>query len=253
MIRRYRLTVRTFPLQGRNTGSIPVSATMHPQHKEAINLRLKGRSYNEIARALDVSKGSLSLWFKDLKLPKASQKLLEEKMKIALEHNLFENNRRRTRNIQIENRKIRQSAKIDIKALSKYELKLMGIALYWAEGWNRDNTGKGHGMCFSNSNPDMVKLFLKFLREIIKVPEDKLRVDIHIYPSINEKSAIRFWSNVTNIPKQRFRITQQISRASKGKRPKNSLPYGTLKLDVGKRQNFFKIQGWIDGLIKQNS
>ena len=129
---------------------------------------------------------------------------------------------------------------------------VVGATLYWAEGWNRDTEGKGHGVCFVNSDPDMIKLFLRFLREIIHVSEDKFRVDIHIYPSINEKSAIRFWSKVTNIPKERFRITQQISRASKGKRPKNSLPYGTLKLDATRRQNFFKIKGWIDGLIRQN-
>jgi len=224
---------------------------MNPKRQKAIEMRLEGESYGEIARTLDVSKGSLAVWFKYLKLPKKTQKLLEEKMRIAREYNLFENNRRRTRAIQIENREIRQSAATNIKSISKYELLLIGAALYWAEGWNRDTTGKGHGVCFANSNPDMVKLFLRFLREIIHVPEDKFRVDIHIYPNINEKSAINFWSQVTNISKERFRITQQISRASKGKRPKNSLPYGTLKLDVCARQNFFKVKGWIDGLIQQ--
>lgn len=226
---------------------------MHPQYQKAIELRLKGKSYNEIARTLDISKSSLSVWFKNLKLPRSAQKLLEEKMRIALEHNLFENNRRRTRAIRIENREIKQSAANDIKLLSKYELLLIGATLYWAEGYNRDTTGKGHEVCFANSSPDMVKLFLRFLREIIHVPEDKLRVAIHIHPNIDEKSAINFWSRVTNIPKERFHITRQISRASQGKRPKNSLPYGTIRLDITRRQNFFKIKGWIDGLIKQNT
>ena len=140
----------------------------------------------------------------------------------------------------------------EIRSISKYELLLIGTALYWAEGYNRATRGKGHEICFANSNPDMIKLFLRFLREIIHVPEDKLRVKIHIYPNIDEESAINFWSQVTNMPKERFHITQQISRASKGKRPKNSLPYGTLRLDVTRFQNFFKIQGWIDGLIQQS-
>jgi len=78
-------------------------------------------------------------------------------------------------------------------------------------------------------------------------------VAIHIHPNIDEKSTINFWSRVTNIPKEKFHITRQISQASKKKRPKNSLPYGTLKLDVTRRQNFFKIKGWIDGLIKENT
>jgi len=110
---------------------------MHLQYKKAIDLCLKGLSYNEIAHTLNVSKGSLSVWFKHLKLPKKAQKLLEGKMRIAREHNLFENNRRRTRAIQIENQQIRQSAANDIRPLSGYELLLIGAALYWAEGYNR--------------------------------------------------------------------------------------------------------------------
>ncbi len=225
---------------------------MHPKYPEVIKLRKKRQSYREIAQAVAVSKNSVSRWCKNLKLPSSAQKIIKAKTK-ASHDQLLAYNQRRMRVVQIENREIRQSAATGIKSFSKYELLLIGTALYWAEGWNRDITGKGHGVCFANSNPDMIKLFLRFLREIINVPEDKLRVNIHIYPNIDEKSAIKFWSNVTNIPKERFHITQQISRASKGKRPKNSLPYGTLKLDVTRRQNFFKIKGWIDGLIKENN
>lgn len=66
---------------------------MHPQRQKACELRLAGKSYGEIAKTLDVSKGSLSIWFKNLKLTKDAKKLLEKKMRIARERNLFENNR----------------------------------------------------------------------------------------------------------------------------------------------------------------
>lgn len=223
---------------------------MHPQYQKAIKLRLAGKSYGEIAKTLDVSKGSLSVWFKNLKLPKTTQKLLEEKMRIAREHNLFENNRRRTEAIRIENKKIKQIAANEIKPLSKYELTLVGASLYWGEGWKRGTT---HSVELANSDPNMVALYLRFLREILQVPEEKLRVNIHVHPNISTQSAIKFWSKITKIPKERFHITHQISRASKGKRPKNSLPYGTLKLTVSSRQKFFQIKGWIDGLIRQSN
>ena len=229
-------------------GSTPICATMHPKHQTAIKLRLAGKSYGEIAKTLDVSKGSLSVWFKNLKLTKTAQKLLEEKMIIAQEHNLFENNRRRTQTIQIENQKIKQNAADEIKPLSKYELTLVGASLYWGEGWKRGTT---HLVELANSDPDMVALYLRFLREILQVPEEKLRVSIHVHPNVSTQSAIKFWSKITKIPKERFHITTQISRASQGKRPKNSLPYGTLKLDVCDRQKFQQIKGWIDGLIRQ--
>jgi hypothetical protein len=221
---------------------------MHPRYQTAIKLRLAGKSYGEIAKTLDVSKGSLALWFKNLKLPERTQKLLEEKMRIAREHNLFENNRRRTRAIQIENQKTKQTAVNEIKSLSRYELTLVGAALYWGEGWKRGNT---HFVELANSDPDMITLYLRFLREILQVPEEKLRVNILVHPNVNTQSAIKFWSKITKIPKERFHITHQISRASKGKRLRNSLPYGTLRLDVCDRRKFQQIKGWINGLIRQ--
>ena len=224
---------------------------MHPKRQDAFKLRLAGKSYGEIAKALDVSKGSLSLWFKNLKLTRTAKKLLEEKMMIAREHGLFENNRRRTQAIKIENKKVRQITANEIKPLSKYELLLIGAALYWAEGYNRQDKIPSPYISFGNSSPDMVALFLRFLREVMQISEEKLRPIVQIHKNIKPESAINFWAKVTSIPQKSFRVTYQISRASKGKRPYTSLPYGTFKLNVVGRQNFFKIKGWIDGLIRQ--
>jgi len=226
---------------------------MHPKRQEAFKLRLSGKSYGEIAKTLDISKGSLSVWFKNLKLTAIAKKLLEDKMRFALEHGLFENNRRRTQTIKIENKKVRQIAVNEIKPLSKYELLLIGAALYWAEGYNRQDKVPSPYISFGNSSPDMVVLFLRFLREVMQISEENMRPFVQIHQNISAKSAINFWAKVSNIPKERFHITHQISRASKGRRPHNSLPYGTFKIDISGRQNFFQIKGWIDGLIKQNN
>jgi len=226
---------------------------MHPKRQEAFKLRLSGKSYGEIAKVLDVSKGSLSLWFKDLKLSRVAQKLLEGKMRLAREHGLFENNRRRTQTIKIENKKARQIAVSEIQPLSKYELLLIGAALYWAEGYNRQDKVPSPYISFGNSSPDMVVLFLRFLREVMQISEEKLRPIVQIHKNIKPESAINFWAKVTSIPQKSFRITYQISKASKGKRPYNSLPYGTFKLNVVGRQKFFQIKGWIDGLIRQSN
>lgn len=48
--------------------------------EEAIALRRGGKSYSEITKALGIkSKGTLSLWFKNLDLSKKSKDLLEKK------------------------------------------------------------------------------------------------------------------------------------------------------------------------------
>jgi len=223
---------------------------MHPKYQEVIKLRKEGKSYREIAKIAGVSKSSVSKWCKNLKLTLYAQRILEKKSRYPKE--LFvKYNQLKAEQVRKENQKIRKEAASEVRPLSKYELLLIGAALYWGEGWKRENPGKYHGICFVNSDPNMVKLFLRFLRKVIQIPEEKLKVNIQIHPNIDAISAINFWSKVTKIPKERFRITTQISKASQRKRPKNSLPYGTFKLSVNDRRKFQQVKGWIDGLIRQ--
>lgn len=223
---------------------------MHPKYQAVIDLRFKGKSYGEIKNLLGIPKSTLSSWLKELKLPPSIKKILIEKGRVPQER-LMNFNRRRTQTIKIENQRVRQVATDEIKPLSKYELLLIGASLYWAEGYNRQDKVPSPYISFGNSNPNMVALFLRFLREVLRIPEEKLRPTVQIHHNIKIESVIKFWVKITDIPKERFLITHQRSRASKGRRPRNSLPYGTLKLNVSGRQNFFKVKGWIDGLTKQ--
>jgi len=223
---------------------------MHRDYQKAYQLRLKGKSYGEIKRALGIPKSTLSSWFKNLELPPAAQKLLEEKGRVARKQ-LTAFNRRRTKAIQVENQKITQQALSEIHSLSKYELLLIGAALYWGEGWKSERSNKG-SVEISNSDPYFIALFARFLKEVLAVPKEKLKVSILVHPKINAQSATTFWSKVTGIPRERFGVVHQTSRASKGKRPRNSLPYGTLRMRAHSRQKFFQIKGWIDGLKHQS-
>lgn len=242
---------RTSGFQSGNPGSIPGSAAMNSKYQEALKLRFQGKSYGEIKQLIGVPKSTLSSWFKNLEFPLTIQKILEEKGRITREP-LMEFNRRRTEIIKDENKKIERHSFKDIHLLSRYELTLIGVALYWAEGYKIEKQKTTAQICFANSDAYMVALFLRFLREIIEIPEEKLKVSAHIYPNINKESAIDFWSKITNIPKARFRATQQISKASKGKRSWNSLPFGTLKLTIHGRQYCYRVKGWINALKNQS-
>src|SRR5688500_3339317 len=52
-------------------------------------------------------------------------------------------------------------------------LHLMGSMLYWGEG-----AKSGKSMRFINTDPYMLKLFMRFLREGFNVPDDKIRLRI---------------------------------------------------------------------------
>jgi len=219
---------------------------MHPKYQEVIKLRKRGGSYREIAKTVGVSKNSVSRWCKGLKLSLSVQKILEKKSNYPKE--LFRKyNQLKAKRVQIENREIVKKFSKEIRRPSRYELKLIGTVLHWAEG----NKRQTYRVQFANSDSNIVMVYLRFLREILRIPDEKLLTTIRVHPNINISRAIKFWSKTTKLPRERFHIVRQISRASQGKRPFNSLPYGTLDVRFSGRQKFQQIKGWINGLIRQ--
>ena len=87
------------------------------------------------------------------------------------------------------------------KNLDVYEekLKIAGIMLYWAEGTLRGNT-----VDFANSNPKMITVFLKFLRNICGVSEERLRIYLYAYSYKDIKTLKLNWHKVTKISLTQF-------------------------------------------------
>lgn len=223
---------------------------MH-QHKkaQAIKLRSQGKSYNEIRRLLDLpSKGTLSVWFKDIKLSRSAKERLKSKIKVARQRGLFAFNSRRSKNVAKENDKIFKESNKFIHRITDRDLLITGIALYWGEGYK---SGKHPKLSFTNSDPQMIIVFMRFIRRILKISDERIRTHIHIHPNLKIKEAVRFWADLTSLKQENFMIVKQVSSASSGVRPKNILPYGTLDIRVNSRQVYFKMMGLINGLFEQ--
>lgn len=218
-------------------------------------MRLDGKSYGEVMKALNLtSKGTLSFWFRNLKLTPEAKRKLRKNTLIAWKRKFFQFNKERTERINKENKDIEFEAGNSIPILSKRDLLLIGSALYWGEGTTREyKYNQMHRVSFSNSNPDMIRIFMRYLREILAVNEEQIHPEIQIHQNIEENKARIFWSKVTNLPKKRFYIYRPVNKSSKFIRPKHFLPYGTLNVRVYKRQLFYKIRGYIRGIVHQLS
>ena len=150
----------------------------------------------------------------------------------------------------------RNKASKKIGKLSKKELLILGAGLYWGEGYKRPiiKNGKArsyHPVSLSNSDPALISVFLRFLREICEVEENKIRAGLRIFQHQNAEELLQFWSKLTKIPKERFeKFYYGISKSSLGKRPFNILPFGTIQIRVNDTSLYHKIMGWIEGLTK---
>jgi len=221
-----------------------------PLKEKAIQMRLKGHSYSDIQKRLNLpSKGTLSCWFRSLQLSPEAQSVLRERTVIASTRNLRKFNIARSKRIKYENIKAFRDGQDRIGSLTKRELMLIGAALYWGEGTKSDNLGRLPSLAFTNSDPTMVKVYLRFVRKIFKVPSVRIRGGIHLYPNTDIEKARTHWSAVTGLPKDRFYVTTMVSRLSAGKRNPRLLPHGTLALRVCDRKLFHHMRGMIKGVF----
>ncbi len=121
----------------------------------ARKMRGEGESIREIAKKIGVSRSSVSLWCGDIVLT-------EEQMKELLHRDLVGGERGRIRagewhrNERRERENYNRSLGFNrVANLSKRELFLIGLALYWAEG-----SKTGRRVIFVNSDPNMICLFI---------------------------------------------------------------------------------------------
>ena len=107
---------------------------MRKDKYEAFKLRLAGKSYNEISQSLHIAKSTLSGWFVNLKLSNKARERLKKRVHEASVRGLLKRNKHQTRLAIQRAHTIKKSAQKEIGKLSFVELKLIGAALYWAEG-----------------------------------------------------------------------------------------------------------------------
>jgi hypothetical protein len=207
--------------------------------EKAIELRHQQWTYAEIAQKLNVSKGTLSLWLKDVPYS-ARLEVLERRRKASIRNGLVLKNLKSARVALV-----RSTAKDAIGQFTDVDFWRLGAMAYWAEGSKTvDSLVK-----FTNTDPDLVVMMVNWLRRICLVPPTKLRFHLRVHPGEDVRELERFWSELTGIPKSQFyRTTLKVSGS--GGKTVRKLKHGIASVIVCDTELFYRIQGWIEA-IKQ--
>lgn len=131
-----------------------------------------------------------------------------------------------------------------ILSFADSKLKIAGIMLYWAEG-----TFIGNTVDFTNSNPDMIRLFLKFLRNVCGVSENRLRVYLYGYSYHDVEELKKYWGKITGIPLSQF--TKPYIRKDNPNFSNRKLPHGLTHIRYNDKRLLFLIKNWIEEYIKR--
>lgn len=217
-------------------------------HRKAIELRKAGYSYSAISGQLNIAKSTLSDWLSNVpyKPNKETLNRIGKARTMAIEA-------QRSKKIKSVE-KARILAAKDIGKFSKRDLFMLGIGIYIGEGAKTNDIVR-----IVNSDPKIISTLVTWFRKILNLQNNNFSIRIHLYPDSNKEEAIKYWSNITKLPKTSFLKTWVDNRTNKKRKNYGKLPYGTLHITVKgcgdpKLSRFLsrRILSWID-IVHRNA
>ncbi len=118
-------------------------------------------------------------------------------------------------------------------------LRLAGLMLYWAEG-----AKGGVTVDLANTDPAIIMIFLRFLREVCGVAESRLRVFLYVYEGQDVDVIRKYWSDLTNIPPAQF-LKPYVSRLRVDRARQRVLPYGVVHVRYNDKRLLQQLLTWI--------
>ncbi len=192
--------------------------------QQAISLRLKGMSYSQIKEKVGVSKSTLSLWLE--KYPLSPERIRELQSPSPQRIERCRNTKLRKKQEKLDF--VYKQAKADLSRLSKREMYLAGLFLYWGEGTKTARAS----LALTNTDPSMMRFFVSWM-ELLGVPRTELKVRLHLYIDMDAAKQIRFWSDVLKIPPENFMKPYIKDSKFSSLTYKNSFGQGTCSVTYG--------------------
>ena len=203
----------------------------YPHVKETVQkMRRNGTSLSDLVKKFGITKSTASFWCKDIILSESSiQKIKTEgkgkSIKGLLRYSESKRKERMDRNILQK-----QEGALIADNLSDRDILMIGLGLYWGEGYKYENGEFG----FTNSNPYMIRFYFKWL-ELWNVKKDSLifRLTINEFFRKEEEDIKNFWVSFLGIKEEQFSKTTFIQTNLKKASLKSMEKYkGILRVKV---------------------
>jgi transposase-like protein len=172
----------------------------------AMELRKRGYSLKEISQRFNIAKSTASLWSENIALDKSA----EARLLTVIKRGQFvsaQNKKAKTR--ATEDRYLKE-AREEMKSNPNYD-KIICAMIYWCEGGKNPR----YGVSLTNSDPNLIRTFLKLLRNSFVLDEAKFHPCIHLHSYHSPEIQLDFWSKITDINKQQFIKPYQKSNSGK--------------------------------------
>lgn len=205
--------------------------------EKALKLRKKGFSYSMIKDKLGVSKSTLSSWLSDFPLSENRIQQLQARNPKRIER--FRNTMKKKRD---ERRKsVLEKARKDLGKLSKRDLFLAGLFLYWGEGTKTAYCK----VSLSNTKPAVIRFFIKWLT-LFDVSSSDIFIRLHLYDDMDIDKEIAWWCKELKISKKNFKKPYIKESNRKNMKYSNISRHGTCNADYYSRDVYEYIMACLE-------
>jgi hypothetical protein len=222
------------------------------EREKAQALRRKGYSIGEIVKQIKEPKSTVSYWCKNIPLTDKQIANIQARHKTkSIQTLLAYSEKKRNKRLQKET-KIFELGKKDIEKFHKRELFFLGLGLYWGEGYKYPHAEFG----FTNSDPEMILVYISWLKEVLGVNSNSLvcRISINAEHKYRIGEVEKFWIKTTKLKKTQFTKVSYIQVKNKKVYKNSKKYYGTLRVKVRNGKDYKnRILGSIQAIIEQNN
>jgi hypothetical protein len=212
--------------------------------ERARQLRLDGASVPEIAQELGIARSTAWGITKDIPLSRKAE-VRQSSAERGREYWRHENRRREA---------LRQQEKLDaarsVGWVSDRELLLVGAVAYWAEGAKSKPWRLSECLVFTNSDPVLIRLYLRWL-DLLGVEPERRVYTVSIHETADVDAGVGYWADVVGVPVTSFRRPSlRRHRPRTNRRNQGAGYHGCLVVRVlGSAELYRRTEGLVHGLV----
>ena len=184
--------------------------------KKIHKLRRKGLSLNEIKAEIPVGYGTVFRYIQGVQILPKYRKWWFGKRGGSIKRKIIAEN------------EAQKKASTVIRNLSNKEKLILLASIYWAEGTKKD-------FDLSNTDPEMIKVFVYGLEKILGIPKSSLRISIRTYEDLDKQKCLAYWSKIVGVSPENFVNVDVLKGKKNGK-----LSYGMCRIRIRKGGNMLK-------------
>lgn len=180
-------------------------------------LRQRGYSMPEIKKEINIGYGTIYRYIKDVPILEEYRDFWQQKRRSSVRRKLLAE--------EDAKRKAKQAI---LSSFNEKEKIIFLSALYWGEG-SKNEFG------LSNTDPELIRVLIKGLDQVLGISTDRLSISIRIYEDLDKEKCLKFWSEVTGVPINKFISVNVLKGKKAGK-----LEFGMCRVRLKKGGNVLK-------------